>query len=63
MKIKTQWDTTSHMSELLLSINQKISAVKDVEKGKHFCTVGGNADWCSLCGIIIFQWVSLPLDK
>ena len=26
------------------------SAGKDVEKGEHFCTVGGGADWCSHCG-------------
>ena len=26
------------------------SAVKDVENGEHFCTVGGNADWWSHCG-------------
>ena len=39
------------MSEWLSSINQKsTSASKDVEKGEHFCTVGGNADWCSHCG-------------
>ena len=26
------------------------SAGKHVEKGEHFFTVGGNADWCSHCG-------------
>ena len=25
-------------------------ADKDVETGEIFCTVGGNADWCSHCG-------------
>ena len=39
------------MSEWLLSINQQTTSVgEDVEKGEPFCTVGGNADWCSHCG-------------
>ena len=28
---------------------QQTSVGKDVEKGDHFCTVGGDADWCSHC--------------
>ena len=32
-------------------INQQTtSAEEDVEKGEPFCTVGGNANWCSHCG-------------
>ena len=50
MQIKTQCDSTSHLSEWLSSINQQTSAGEDVEKGEPFCTVGGNADWCSHCG-------------
>ena len=49
-KIKQQWSIISHLSEWLSSINQQTSAGEDVEKGEHFCTVGGNADWCSHCG-------------
>ena len=45
-KLIPQWDTASHQSEWLSSINQQtISAGKNVEKGEPFCTVGGNADW------------------
>ena len=52
MQIKPQWDITSHLSEWLSSTNQQTtSAGKDVQNGWPFCTVGGNADWCSLCGI------------
>ena len=29
-------------------MNQQTSG-EDVEKKKHFCTVGGNADWCNHC--------------
>ena len=50
-QIKTPMRYHSHLSEWPSSINQKtISAGKDVEKGELFCTVGGNADWCSHCG-------------
>ena len=43
--------STSHLSEWLSSINQQTTSVgEDVEKGGPFCTVGGNADWCSHCG-------------
>ena len=45
-----QSDITPHLSEWLPSINQQTSASEDVEKGEPFCTVGGNADWCSHCG-------------
>ena len=31
-------------------INQQTSAGEDVEKEEPFCTVGGNADFCSHCG-------------
>ena len=37
----------SHLSEWLSPINQQTSAGEDVEKGEPFCTVGGNANWCS----------------
>ena len=41
---------TLHLSEWLSSTNQQISSAgKDVTKGKPFCTIGGNADWCSHC--------------
>ena len=51
MQIKPQWDTIWHLSECLSSINQQTTkAGKDVEEGEPFCTVGGNADWCSHCG-------------
>ena len=50
-KLKLQWDIISHLSEWLSSINQLItSAGEDVDKQEPFCTVGGNADWCSHCG-------------
>ena len=35
------------MWEWLSSINQQTSIGKDVDKGEHFGTVGGNADWCN----------------
>ena len=45
-----QWYITSHLPEWIPSINQQTtSAGEDVEKGEHFCTVGGNADWCNHC--------------
>ena len=51
MKIRATIDTISHLSELLSSINQQTtSAGEDMEKGEPFCTVGGDADWCSHCG-------------
>ena len=50
-KLKPQWDTTSHQSEWLSSVNKQTAcADKDVEKGEPFCTIGGEADWCSHCG-------------
>ena len=51
MQIKPQGDINSHLSEWPSSANQQTtSAGEDAEKGKPFCTVGGNADWCSHCG-------------
>ena len=47
LQIKPQWDTISHLSEWLSSINQQTSAGWDVEKREPFCSVGGNADWGS----------------
>ena len=38
------------VSEWLSSIDQPTSGGEGVEKGEHFHTVGGNADWCSHCG-------------
>ena len=34
----------------IINKSTKTSTGKDVEKGEPFCTVGGNADWCSHCG-------------
>ena len=49
IQIKTTMNIISHLSEWLPSINhQTTSAGEDVEKGEPSCTVGGNADWCSL---------------
>ena len=42
-----------HLTSVRMAIINKStnnSAGKDVEKGDSFCTVGGNADWCSHCG-------------
>ena len=47
----------NHNEEWPASINQQTyinkstnkRADKDGEKGESFCTVGGNADWCSHC--------------
>ena len=51
MQIKTTMRYHLTSSEWLSSINQQTtSAVEDVEKGKPFCPVDGNADWCSHCG-------------
>ena len=48
IQIKT---TTSHLSEWLKWTTQETTDVgEDVEKRKNFCTVGGNANWCSHCG-------------
>ena len=40
-------DITSHWSEYLTLINQQKTAGKDIENRELFCTVVGNADWCS----------------
>ena len=48
------------------SMNQQTSAGEDVEKGESFCTVGGNADWCSHCGKAVWRYLKklkvLPFD-
>ena len=49
-KCKLKRDIISHLSEWPSSINQQTSDSEDVEKGEPFCTVGGDADWCSHCG-------------
>ena len=50
-KSKSQWDTTSHLSEWLKLITQEIAGVGEgVEKKKLSCAVSGTANWCSLCG-------------
>ena len=42
---------TSHLSEWLKSTTQQTTGVgKDAEKGEHFCTGGGNGNWCSNSG-------------
>ena len=50
IQIKTTIRYHLHLSEWPSSINQTKSAGEGVEKGERFCTVGGNADWCSHCG-------------
>ena len=51
IQIKTTMRYHLHKSEWLSSINQQTTSVgEDVEKGESFCTVGGNAGWCSHCG-------------
>ena len=41
----------SHLAKCLSSKNQETSSADEgVEEGEPFCTVGGNADWCSHCG-------------
>ena len=48
-KSKLQWDITSHQSEWLKWTNQEtIDAGEDVEKREPSCTVGGNANLCTL---------------
>ena len=45
--------TRYHLTTLewLLSKRQETtSASEDVEKREPLCTVGGNVNWCSLCG-------------
>ena len=41
-----------HLIPVTMAIINKstTSAGKDVEQGEPFCTVDGNADWCSHCG-------------
>ena len=48
-KSKPPWDTPSHRSEWL-KLTQTTDVHEDAEKGEHFCTVGGNANWCSHSG-------------
>ena len=44
-KSKPPRDITSHLSERLKLTTQETTGVgEDVEKGEHFCTVGGNAN-------------------
>ena len=70
IQIKTTMRYHLHKSEWLSSINQQtVSAGENVEKGDPFCTVGGNAGWCSHCAktfslmqsylFIFFSFVSL----
>ena len=51
MQIKTTM--RYHLTPVRMVIFNKSTINKcwqDVEKGEPFCTVGGNADWCSHCG-------------
>ena len=47
MQIKTTMGY--HLTSVRIAIIKKIrdNNVKDVEKRKHFFTVGGNVNWCS----------------
>ena len=47
---KLQWNTASHQSEWKLTSQETTVVGGDVEKGEPFCTVGGNANWCSRSG-------------
>ena len=50
-KSKPQWDTTLHLSEWLTLTTQATTDIgEDAEKEDLFCTVGGNANWCSHSG-------------
>ena len=51
MQIKTTM--RYHLTPIRMAIinkSQTKSTGDNVEIGEHFCTVGGNADWCSHCG-------------
>ena len=50
MQIKTTM--IYHLTSVTIAIISRSTNkhCRDVEKGEHFCTVGGNADWCSHCG-------------
>ena len=50
MQIKTTMRYHLTLVRMAIIVNEQTSAGKDVEKGEPFCTVGGNADWCSHCG-------------
>ena len=41
-----------HLAPVRMAIinNHQTSVGEGVEKGEHFCAVGGNADWSSHCG-------------
>ena len=40
-----------HLTPVSMAIiNKSTSAREAVKKGEPFCSVGGNADWCSHCG-------------
>ena len=45
-KSKPQWDINSHLPVWLKITTQETADVgEDAEKGKSFCTVGGNVNW------------------
>ena len=51
MQIKTT--VRFHLTQVRMGILNKPTNNKyweDVEKGEHFCTFGGNADWCNHFG-------------
>ena len=50
MQIKTIMRYHLNLSEWPSSTNQQTSVGEVVEKREPYCTVGGNADWCSHCG-------------
>ena len=43
-------------------IKKSTSAGEDVEKGEPFCTVGGNADWCSLWRAVMSYLKKLKME-
>ena len=51
MQIKTTMKYHLISVRMVKIKNTRTTSVgEDVEKKKHLCTVGGNANWCSHCG-------------
>ena len=57
-KSKPQWDITSHLSEWLSSKRPQITHIgKDEGKREPLYTDGGNVNWHSHCGKILFRFL------